>query len=104
MDAFRRGGVEYAHAEIDRSAIYRNCLPLFTAGRVRLLDSRKLVTQFSGLEWRTLSGGKERIDHPDVASAHDDLSNAAAGALVLASGVIRDPNAFDIQTFIRAYS
>ena len=104
VDAFRRGGVEYAHAEIDRSAIYRNCLPLFTAGRVRLLDSRKLVTQFSGLERRTLSGGKERIDHPDVASAHDDLSNAAAGALVLASGVIRDPNAFDIQTFIRAYS
>jgi hypothetical protein len=104
VDAFRRAGCEYAHAEIDRSAIYRNCLPLFASGHVRLLDHPKLVAQFAGLERKTLSGGRERIDHPDIANAHDDLSNSCAGALVLASGVLRDPNAFDIETFVKAYA
>jgi len=36
-----------------------------------------------GLERRTARGGRESIDHPP--GAHDDLSNAAAGALVIAS-------------------
>jgi hypothetical protein len=96
VDAFRRAGVEYKHSDIDRSAIYANALPLFTSGRVRLLDNRKLVTQFATLERRASSAGKDRIGHPEVAGAHDDLSNACAGALVLSSGVIRDPNTFDM--------
>lgn len=104
VDAFRRAGVEYKHSDIDRSAIYQNCVPLFASGRVRLLDNPKLVAQFASLERKTLSGGRERIDHPDIANAHDDLSNSCAGALVLASGVLRDPNAFDIETFVKAYA
>jgi hypothetical protein len=104
VDAFRRAGVEYKHSDIDRSAIYQNCLPLFASGRVRLLDNHKLVAQFAGLERKTLSGGRERIDHPDIANAHDDLSNSCAGTLVLASGVFRDPGAFDIELFVKAYS
>ena len=57
VDAFRRAGVEYKHADIDRSAIYRNSLPLFTAARLRLLDHPKLIAQFASLERKTLSGG-----------------------------------------------
>jgi hypothetical protein len=104
VESFRRAGIEYKHSDIDRSAIYQNCLPLFTSGRVRLLDNRKLVAQLVNLERKTSLSGKDRISHPEVANAHDDLSNAVAGAAVLASGVIRDPNAFDIETYIKAYS
>jgi hypothetical protein len=58
-------------------------LPILTSGRARLLDSPRLVGQFCNLERRASPMGRDRIDHP--AGAHHDLSNAAAGALVLAA-------------------
>ena len=89
VDAFSRHGIRYTHSERDRSAIYADALPLFTSGRVRLLDNRKVVAQIAGLERRTASFGRDRIDHP--AGGHDDLSNSAAGALVLlGSGAMFD--------------
>ena len=51
--------------------------------RVELLDHRRLALQLAGLERRTSRGGKDSIDH--APRAHDDLANAAAGALLLAS-------------------
>ena len=78
---FSKHGVRYTHAERDRSAIYADALPLFMSGRARLLDNLKLVGQFANLERRTASFGRDRIDHPK--GGHDDLSNSAAGALVL---------------------
>jgi hypothetical protein len=84
VDAFGKCGVAYKHSERDRSAIYADALPLFTSGRARLLNSKKLVTQLSNLERRTSSAGRDRIDHPQ--GAHDDIANAAAGALGLATG------------------
>jgi hypothetical protein len=84
VEAFAKHGVTYKHSLRDRSAIYADALPLFTAGRARLLDNRKLVSQLSNLERRTSSTGRDRIDHPQ--GAHDDLANAAAGALGLATG------------------
>jgi len=83
-DAFERCGVEYRKSERDRSALYADALPLFTSGRVRLLDSKRLVHQIASLERRTSPGGRDRINHPG--GGHDDLANAACGALVLASG------------------
>ena len=53
------------------------------SGRARLLDSPRLIGQLVNLERRASPMGRDRIDHP--AGAHDDLSNTAAGALVLAS-------------------
>lgn len=79
---FGRNGISYEASERDRSAIYADFLPLLTAGRARLLDSPKLVGQLANLERKTSPMGRDRIDHP--AGAHDDLSNAAAGALVQA--------------------
>jgi hypothetical protein len=77
---FDRCGIWYKHSTRDRSAIYADTLPLFTSGRARLLDNRRLVSQFSALERKTSSMGKDRIDHGP--GGHDDLCNAAAGALV----------------------
>ena len=50
VSAFATCGITYRHSERDRSAIYQDALPLFTSGRVRLLDNQKLVSQFASLE------------------------------------------------------
>jgi hypothetical protein len=81
--SFAKNGITYHHSQRDRSAIYGEVLPLFTSGRARLLDNRRLVAQFAALERRTSSVGRDRIDHP--VNMHDDLSNATAGALVAAA-------------------
>ena len=88
VTAFRRAGISYNSSERDRSAIYLDALPLFTAARVRLLDNEKLAGQLTSLERRTARSGKDTIDHPP--GAHDDVANAVAGALVL---VAADPAA-----------
>jgi hypothetical protein len=56
---------------------------LFTSRRARLIDSARLVAQFAGLERRTFSTGRDRVDHGKA--GRDDAANAAAGAMVLAS-------------------
>lgn len=83
VEAFRKCGINYVHSERDRSAIFSNTIPLFTTGCVKLLDNKRLVTQFANLERKTSSSGKDRIDHPT--GGHDDAANAAAGALTLAA-------------------
>jgi hypothetical protein len=96
LDAFGRQGIEYVHSERDRSAIYSDALPLFTSGRARLLDHKRLVSQFAQLERKTTSVGRDKIDHPN--GLHDDLSNAVAGAMVEAS--LGDD---DLRTYLRAF-
>lgn len=83
IEAFKANGIAYKASDLDRSQIYLETLPLFTAGRLRLLDSKRLCGQFGALERRTFSTGKDRVDHP--AGLHDDLANAAAGAVWLCS-------------------
>src|ERR1700730_4790849 len=83
VDAFAKVGIKYQHSERDRSAIYGDALPLFTSGKVRLLDNKKMINQFASLERRTAPNGKDRIDHGT--GGHDDLCNAVAGAMVLAA-------------------
>ena len=79
--AFARHGITLAHSERDRSQIYLDVLPLFSSGRVRLIDNQRLVSQFAALERRTFPTGKDRIDHSP--GGHDDCANSAAGAMVL---------------------
>lgn len=85
-EAFRKENVAYLPSERDRSAIYLDALPLFTAGRARLLDNPRLVHQLVSLERRTSRIGKDRVDHGP--GGHDDVANAGAGALVLAAGEV----------------
>jgi hypothetical protein len=80
---FAKSNIRLDPTEHDRSSIYLEAMPLFTSGRVRLLDNRRLVTQFTSLERRSFPTGKQVIDHGP--GGHDDLCNAAAGALVLAA-------------------
>ena len=82
-EGFQRHQVRYAYSERDRSQIYVEALPLLTSGRARLIDNKKLTLQFASLERRTSPGGRDRIDHG--LNGHDDLCNAAAGALVEAA-------------------
>lgn len=82
-ESFAAEGITYIASRRDRSAIYSECLPLFTAGRARLLDHDRTVKQFAGLERVAAGSGKDRIDHPR--GQHDDAANAVAGALVLAA-------------------
>ena len=80
---FRKHGITYAYSARDRSEVYLSALPLFNTARVRLLDNLKLVNQISSLQRHTGSSGKQRVDHPK--NGHDDLANAACGAIVLAA-------------------
>jgi hypothetical protein len=89
VDAFAKCGINYRHSERDRSAIYGDALPLFTSGKIRLLDNKKMINQFASLERRTSSVGKDKIDHGT--GGHDDLCNAVAGAMVLAAAPIYAP-------------
>jgi hypothetical protein len=82
-EAFRRHGVAYEVADTVRSDLYRDLLPLITSQQVALLDHPRLMAQFCSLERRPGRAGRDTIDHPP--GAHDDLANAAAGALVLAA-------------------
>jgi hypothetical protein len=49
-------------SDLTRSEIYVETIPLFTSGRVRLLDHKKCVDQFAGLRRKVQPGGREQID------------------------------------------
>jgi hypothetical protein len=76
-------GIQCIPSERDKSKLYLEAIPLFSSGRVRLLDHPRMLAQFRNLERRVRSGTHDRIDCPGGMS--DDISNACAGALVLAS-------------------
>lgn len=83
QEAIARYGVSYAPAEQPKSDFYKDLLPLLTSGKAELLDNARLIGQLASLERRTARGGRDSIDHPP--GAHDDVANAAAIALCLAS-------------------
>src|SRR5262249_50424491 len=82
-EQFRTHGIAYKPSERDRSTLYLELLPMINSRTATLLDVPELLRELRGLERRRGSSGRDRIDHP--AGHHDDLANAAAGALVLAS-------------------
>jgi hypothetical protein len=80
---FRRFGITYRPSDLDKSQIYISAQPLFSQKVVELLDLPKLAGELRRLERRPRPGGRDLVDHPR--GSHDDLANACAGALVLAS-------------------
>jgi hypothetical protein len=78
--AFDSHGIRYDVSDKVKSAIYLETLPLINSRRVSLLDDRKLLSQFAGLERRCGRSGRDSVDHGP--SGHDDVCNAAAGALI----------------------
>jgi hypothetical protein len=82
-DEWRRNGITFRPSDNTTSENYLHLLPMLLSGRVRLINNATLRNQLANLE-RSVTGGKERVTHPAVASAHDDVATAAAGALVAA--------------------
>jgi hypothetical protein len=82
-ERFAAHGVDYLISDKVKSDIYLTLLPLLNSGRVELLDNVRLAAQLCSLERRTARGGKDTINH--APNTHDDLINAAAGAIVTAS-------------------
>jgi hypothetical protein len=82
-ERFAVEGIHCDQSADPKSIIYGNFLPLLNSGRISLLDNARLVAQLVGLERRTARGGRDCIDHSP--GAHDDVINAAAGVLCLAT-------------------
>jgi hypothetical protein len=80
QESFRQNGVSYLTSERSKSQIYLDLLPRIMGSEVLLLDHKRLTAQFVGLERRTARGGRDTVDHQP--GSHDDIANAAAGALV----------------------
>jgi hypothetical protein len=80
---FRKFGISYVPAAQAKSEIYLNALPLLNSGAVALIDHEKTIGQIVALERRPGSSGRDIIDHPK--GGHDDVANAALGAVTLAS-------------------
>ena len=82
-EAFRKCGIEYLPADKNCSELYFALLPLLNSRRLDLLDNKRLNAQLCGLERRTARGGRDSIDH--ARGQHDDVANAVAGAVAMAS-------------------
>jgi len=87
-EQFRKHGVTYHPSERTKSEIYLELLAQINSRVVDLLDHPRLLAQLTRLERRTSRGGRDSIDH--APNAHDDVANAVAGAIVLASAVRGD--------------
>jgi hypothetical protein len=92
---FQDHGISYSVSERTKAEIYDEFEPRLNAGEVELLDDGKLQEQLLTL---VIRGGK--IDHQN--GDHDDLANAAAGALVLASARSGELNITD--AFLNDYT
>jgi hypothetical protein len=79
-EQFGKRGIHYLPSEKSKSQIYLDMVPLVNSQATDLLDHSALLNQLIGLERRVVRGGRESIDH--APGAHDDIANAAAGALV----------------------
>ena len=79
-EAFAKEGIVYISSELDKSQLFLNTLPLFTSGKIRLLDNPRMSHQFTQLERRVTKTGRDIVTAPSGAA--DDLANACAGAAV----------------------
>jgi hypothetical protein len=80
QDAFQRRAIECRVSAKPKSELFLELLGPINSGRVELPNHPRLRDQLVALERRTARGGKDSVDHR--VGAHDDLANAAAGALV----------------------
>lgn len=76
-EAFRSHAIEYQVAELDRSKLYLELLPVVNAGTIELPDAAKLLAELRGLERRRGTAGRDRVDHRP--GSFDDRANACVG-------------------------
>lgn len=80
-EPLRKLGISYDPSAKPKSDLYRDTLPLINSRKADLLDHKKMIQQFVGLEMRTSRAGKPSIDHGPGANQHDDICNAVAGLI-----------------------
>jgi hypothetical protein len=82
QEQFQKRGIVYNETpgNLNRSGIYLDFLTLVNSGGCSLLDIPKLRAQILGLE-RKVRTAMDLIDHKR--GFHDDVANAAAGAVVV---------------------
>lgn len=83
-ERFAAHNITYVPCEETRSELYQALLPRLMSGTIELLHHPRLVHQLSQLERRTGRSGRDSVDH--APGQHDDVANAAAGALVTVGG------------------
>jgi len=81
-ERFAARGVLYEVSARTKHQVYRDALPALNSGRAELLDDARCLAQLGALERAARAGGRDAVDHPP--GGHDDVANAAAGALLLA--------------------
>lgn len=81
-EQFRKRGINYKMSEKNKSELYGEMLPLINSKRIELPDIKQLFDELVGLERRTSSTGKDKIDH--APGMHDDIVNSVAGVAVVA--------------------
>jgi hypothetical protein len=79
-ERFAIHGITYDVSTRNTSSIYSEFLPALNGRRIQLLDIPRLIGQLVGLERRVARGGRDSIGHSP--GSHDDVANAACGALV----------------------
>jgi hypothetical protein len=82
-DEWLRNGIRFIKSDYTTSDNYLRALPIVLAQRARFINNSTLRNQFASLE-RIVGGGREKVDHPRHAGAHDDVATAVAGMLVVA--------------------
>jgi len=98
--SFAKHGISYIAATKDKSSLYIESLPLFTAQKVELLDVPKLATELRLLERRARAGGRgDIVDHPPRGT--DDIANASCGSLWLAASESAEDSQVFPSTWIR---
>jgi hypothetical protein len=82
-ERFRVHYCNYELIDQTKSALYQALLPIINSAGARLLDHDRMLHQLVSLERHTGRSGKDTIDHPP--RMFDDIANAVAGAIYLAS-------------------
>ena len=99
-EQFSKHGISVKTSERSRSEIYLEILPALNSGKLELLDNPRLVSQLCSLERRTARSGKDSVDHPP--GGHDDVINAAAGALVQCVSITKTTSIIDAYRHMNA--
>jgi hypothetical protein len=83
VSAFRQQHITYQANDLNKSQLFLETVALVNSRMVELPSDVRMINQFSNLQRRTGTGGRDSIDHR--AGQKDDLCNAVAGCLVLAT-------------------
>lgn len=88
-EQFRKRGIRYVTSEHPKSSLYLEILPSLNAGKIRLLDHGRSITQIVGLERRHGRSGKDTIDH--APNSNDDIANVIAGVIRITAKPVARP-------------